>query len=164
MADLSTVYTLNCGGGGTILFNSGTLFQGSTDDLFWIATIRGLDGPNGRVPFDNVPFGDGGLIHRSFKGPRRPRFEGSLIVQSVDWGSSLCQQALNAMEEDLNTALDSIFAPTSGTLSWTPAGGAAKSLTVFYDAAEAPLDIQPTDNYALRSFTFGLISAAADPS
>lgn len=163
MADLSCIYTLTTGGG-NISFNQGTLFQGSLDDLFWISTIRGLDGPNGRVPFDNVPFGDGGLIHRSFKGPRRPRFEGDLIVQSVDWASSLCQQALNDMEFDLNAALNSILAPTSGTLSWTPAGQAAKTLTVFYDAQDAPLDIQPTNNYALRSFTFGLISAAADPT
>ena len=160
MANLSCVYTLNCGGGGTVYLNNGTLW---VDDVLWLSNVRGLDGPTGRVPFDNVPFGDGGLIHHSFKGPRRPRFEGDLIVGQDAWGTSLCDTRLYSMESSLNTALNSILAPTSGTLSWNPGTG-SKSLTVFYDAQEAPLDIQPGNGFATRAFSFGLISAAADPS
>ena len=160
MANLSCVYTLNCGGGGTVQFNSGTLW---INDVYWLSAVRGLDGPTGRVPFDNVPFGDGGLIHRSFKGPRRPRFEGDLIVGQDAWGSADCDDRLYDLEAALNAALDSILAPTSGSLSWDPGTGSV-SLTVFYDAQDAPLDIQPGNGFATRSFSFGLISAAPDPA
>lgn len=157
MADPSCIYTLNCGGGGTIVFNDGDFGHGSIDDLYWIAVVHGLDGPTLRVPTDDVPFGHGGYIHRTWKGPRHPVFEGSLVVQSV--GQDQCQEVFNDMELALNTALDSILAPTSGTLSWTPAGDSPHSLAVFY---EVPLDVEPTEGYQLRSFSFGLFSTDAD--
>jgi hypothetical protein len=157
MADLACTYTLSTGSG-TIVLNQGTLGGGSTDDLYWVTAIHGLDGPTLRTPIDDVPFGDGGLIHKFWKGPRHPAFEGSLIVQSVPIGSGACQEALNDMEDALNAALGTII-QTAGTLSWTPAGGGAHSISVFY---EIPLDIQPQDNFALRSFSFGLVSASAN--
>jgi hypothetical protein len=154
MADYSCEYELDCGAGGTITFNDGTLGNGSADDLYWISTLHGLDGPTLRVPVDDVPFGDGGIVHRSWMGPRHPVLEGNLIVQSVGLGG--CQARLNEMEEALRLALDEILAPTAGTLTWTPTDlGITYSLEVFY---EVPLDVQPTDNYLLRSFNFGLIS------
>lgn len=159
MANISCTYTLTTGGG-TVTFNGGTLWE---DDVYWLSNVGGLDGPTGRVPFDNVPFGDGGLIHRSFKGPRRPRFEGDLIPGQGVWDTSDCDGVLYGLEAALNLALNSILAPTSGTLSWDPGTGAL-SLTVFYDAQEAPLAITPNNNFATRSFSFGLISAAADPA
>lgn len=158
MADYTTTYTLSTGAG-TITFNNGQLGGGSLDDLYWISVIHGLDGPSLRVPVDDVPFGHGGRVRRSWKGPRHPLFEGSLIVQSVPFGSSSCQEILNGMENDLNAALDSILAPTNGTLTWTPTGLGPISLSVFY---EVPLDIQPENNYVTRSFTFGLVSEDAD--
>jgi hypothetical protein len=157
MADYSTIYTLTTPGG-TILFNNGQLGGGSRDDLYWIANIQGLDGPTLRVPIDDVPFGHGGIVHRSWKGPRHPIFEGSLIVQSLPFGAA-CQEVLNDMEAALNAALNSILAPASGTLSWTPAGGSPKALTVFYEVA---LDIEPENGYVTRSFNFGLVSESAD--
>lgn len=60
----------------------------------------------------------------------------------------------------LQTALASIIT-TAGTLSWTPQGQAAKSLSVYN---EVGLDIRYTDDYLLSNFSFGLVSAAADPS
>lgn len=158
MADYSCVYTLTTAGG-PIAFNQGTLGNGSTDNLYWISTIHGLDGPSIRAPVDDVPFGDGGIVHRFWKGPRHIVFEGSLIIQEVGFGAA-CQGFLNELEADLNDALDSIL-QTNGTLSWTPEGGSSTSIPVRY---EVPLDIQPTDNYVLRSFSFGLVSANADPS
>lgn len=158
MADYTTTYTLVTAAG-TVIFNDGQLGGGSLDDLYWISTIHGLDGPTLRVPIDDVPFGDGGVVHRSWKGPRHPIFEGSLIVQSVPFGSSGCQEVLNGMEEDLRLVLDSILAPTSGTLSWTPTGGSLHTLDVFYEVA---VDFQPENNYVTRSFSFGLISESAD--
>jgi len=158
MANLSTPYTLT--GSTTVIFNNGTVFGGSTDDLFWIQAIHGLDGPTLRTPTDDVPYGDGGLIHKFWKGPRHVAFEGVLIVQSVPFGSSACEDALDALEADLNYCLDSIIQST-GTLAWTSSVYGALSLSVVY---EIPLDVQPVDNFALRSFSFGLISAQADPS
>lgn len=158
MADYSCVYTLSTGGG-TIAFNQGTLGSGSLDNLYWISVIHGLDGPSIRAPIDDVPFGDGGIVHRFWKGPRHIGLEGSLVIQEVPFGS-ICQEFLNELEADLNTALDSIL-QTNGTLSWTPTGGSATSIPVRY---EVPLDIQPTENYALRSFSFGLVSEDADPT
>lgn len=155
MADYSTIYTL--AGTGSIVFNSGTLFQGSTTDLYWIANIRGLDGPAIRAPVDDVPYGDGGIIHKFWKGPRRVAIEGHLIVQSV--AQADCQAVFNDMEDDLNGVLDSIIQST-GTLIWTPAGGTSQMLFV---RNEIGVEYQPTDNYRLRSFTFGLVSEEADP-
>jgi len=156
MADYSCVYELECPGG-TIMFNDGEFSFGSLDDLYWIATINGLDGPTLRVPQDDVPFGDGGIVHRSWMGPRHLILEGSLVVQSV--GQAGCQERFNELEEDLRVALDSILAPNFGSLIWTPTGGTESSLTVYY---EISLDIQPTENYHLRSFNFGLVSESAD--
>ena len=158
MADYSTTYTLTTPGG-TIVFNDGQLGGGSKDNLYWIANIQGLDGPTLRVPSEDVPFGHGGIVHRSWKGPRHPILEGSLIVQAVPFGHPGCQAILNEMEDNLRVALDSILAPTGGTLAWTPTGQSAKSLTVFYEVA---LDIEPENGYVTRSFNFGLISESAD--
>ena len=158
MADYAAIYSI-ASSGGTLLLNNGTLGHGSIDDLYWISTIHGLDGPTLRVPQDDVPFGHGGLVHRSWKGPRHPVFEGSLIVQSVSPGQ--CQAVLDDMETAFNAVLDAMLAPNTGTMTWTTAAGNSFSLTVYYEVA---LDIQPTENYALRSFNFGLVSPAADPS
>lgn len=158
MADYSCQYDITSSGG-TLSLNDGELGHGSLDDLYWIATIHGLDGPTLRVPQDDVPFGHGGLVHRSWKGPRHPIFEGSLVVQSV--GLSECQEVLDDMEADMNAVLDAMLAPNTGTMTWTTAAGDSFSLTVYY---EVSLDIQPTENYRLRSFNFGMVSPAADPT
>lgn len=155
MARLSAIYTLTTPGP-DILFNNGSFGRGSLDDLYWIDTVHGLDGPTLRVPQDDVPFGHGGLVHRSWKGPRHPVIEGRLIVQSVGLGQ--CEDVLDTMEANLRQALDSILAPTSGTLAWSDFVG-AHSLTVFY---ERTLEFQPADNYRTRSFDFGLVSTSAD--
>jgi hypothetical protein len=159
VADLSCTYTYTTPGG-TITFNNGDLGDGT--DKFWIQKITGLDGALVRAPIDNVPFGDGSLIHTFRKAGRRPLLEGVLIVESVQpWGPD-CQEALNAMEADFRTAVNSNIA-ASGTLAWTPAGQGAQSLTV-YHLGEPPLDFPPEANYALRSFILSLVSPAADPS
>jgi hypothetical protein len=63
------------------------------------------------------------------------------------------------MEENLIDALESIRAGVGdGTLSWTPGGLAARSLTV---NSEVPVEFSATDDYHLKHFTFGLV--AADP-
>ena len=153
MADLIVEYTLTTPGP-DIVFNDGAL--GDLVDKYWIDAIQGLDGPAIRAPVDLVPFGDGGIIHTFRKGPRRVIIEGMLLLDPPTYED--CQARRNTLAFNLQDALASIIA-ASGTLSWTPTGGAAESLTVFN---EIPLNITYTDNFLVSRFSFGLISAAAD--
>lgn len=156
MADLSTEYTLT-GGGGNITFNDGLLGDGQ--DKYWISNINGLDGPVIRAPVDLVPFGDGGIVHTFWKGPRRVVIDGMLLIESSN-SQGDCQLLRNDLAADLVDCLDGILT-SAGTLSWTPAGQSGQSLSVFY---EVGLSITYSDNYAVANFSFGLVSAAADPS
>lgn len=152
MADYSATYTL-----GAITFNNGVFGHGSSDDLYWIDDIHGLDGPTLRFTADDVAFGDGGRAHRTFKGPRHPIIDGRLIVQSVGPGN--CQAVFNAMEKALRDMLETILAPASGTLAWTAPGDGAHALTVHY---ERELAISPADDYRTRHFDFGLFSPSGN--
>ena len=156
VADLSCEYTLTTGGG-TVTFNDGVLGDGA--DKYWLSSINGLDGPVIRAPVDLVPFGDGGIVHTFRKGPRRPVFDGMLLIESSR-SQSVCQARRNTLVAALETALNSILT-TTGTLTWTPDGQAARSLAVFY---EVGLSVSYSDNYAVANFSFGLVSEAADPS
>jgi hypothetical protein len=155
MADIQTGYTLTTSGG-TINFNQGTLGDGT--DKYWLTAIRGLDGPSIRAPVDPVPFGNGGLVHTFWKGPRRVIMEGIYLIESST-SQGDCQLLRNTLHFALLSALASIIT-TSGTLAWTAAGQAALSLPVFN---EVPLDAPYSDNYTVQNFSFGLISEDADP-
>lgn len=153
MADLTVEYVLTTPGG-TITFNDGEVGDGT--DKFWIQAIQGLDGPAIRAPVDPVPFGDGGLVHVFWKGPRRVTIDGVLLIESpVD-----CQERRNVLSQALMDALDSIIQAT-GSLAWTPVGLSALSLSV---TNEIPLNITYSDNFMLSNFSFGLVSESADPS
>ncbi len=156
MADVSTEYLLTTSGG-NITFNDGTLGDGM--DKYWLTSVNGLDGPVIRAPVDVVPFGDGGLIHTFWKGPRRVVLDGMLLIESST-SQALCQTLRNDLAADLEAALASII-QAAGTLAWTAAGQSSQSLSVFN---EIGLSINYSDNYAVANFSFGLISAAADPS
>ena len=155
MADLVTTYTYATSGG-TIVFNNGSLGDGT--DKFWLQNVSGLDGPNVRAPIDPRPQTNGFLLHDFFMAGREPVLDGVLIVESVPLNSSECQTALNVMEASLRAAVESNVA-ASATLSWTPSGQAAASLTVYHHA-QPRLDITPVENYHLRQFVFGLVSAS----
>jgi hypothetical protein len=156
MADLIVTYTLTTPGP-DITFNSGTLGDGT--DKYWIQTIQGLDGPQIRAPVDPVPFGDGGIVHTFWKGPRRVLFDGILLLDPSNCVDA--QERWNILTNNLKAALASIIA-ADGTLSWDETGAVgSQSLTV---RNEVPLDTRPTDNYYSRTFSFGLISEAADPA
>lgn len=154
MADVVAAYTLATPGG-TIIFNNGTL--GDATNKYWLTTVQGLDGPAIRAPVDLVPFGDGAILHTFRKGGRRPLFDGTLLIES-NMSQSVCQLIRNQLAEALRLALNSIIA-ANGTLTWTPAGFALRTLTV---RNEIPLDIRYEDDYRKATFSFGLISAAAE--
>jgi hypothetical protein len=156
MADITTSYVLTTPGP-DITFNAGTLGDGT--DKYWLANINGLDGPAIRAPVDLVPFGDGGIVHTFRKGPRRVTFDGWLMIESST-SQADCQELRNDLAFELQSALESIIDAT-GTLAWTPAGQAAQSLTVYN---EIPVTFPYTDGYMVQTFSFGLISEAAEPS
>ncbi len=157
MADLNTVYSLATPGG-TVTFNSGDLYDGT--DKFWIQEISGLDGIDVRAPIDNVPFGHGGILHAFWRAPRTLSLDGVLLVESVPFSSSTCPALLNTMEATLRAAVDSLIT-ASGTLTWTPAGQGSQSLIVYHHG-QPRLDFRAVENYALRQFVFGLVSASPD--
>jgi hypothetical protein len=155
MADLTVEYTLTTPGP-DITFNDGALGDGV--DKYWISAIQGLDGPDIRAPVDPVPFGDGGLVHTFWLGPRRVIFDGMLLLDPSTYED--CQLRRNNLAFELQNALLSIV-NTAGTLTWTAVGQAAASLSVFN---EVKLNITYSDNYMVSNFSFGLISADALPS
>lgn len=153
MPDLAVEYTLVTPAG-TVVFNDNAV------DQFYITNIpEGMSGAPLRTPMDPVAFGDGGNSYNFWKGARHIIFEGIFLVTSTPPCDAMVA-IWNQMEDDLETALSSIAAldTDTGTLTWTPTGLAARSLTVRHDV---PLDVQPDQNYAVRTFTFGLV--ADDP-
>lgn len=150
MADIATIYTLTTPGG-TINFNQGDL--GDSTDKFWLTSIRGLDMPAIRNPTDPVPFGDGLLKHTFWWSGFRVIFDGMLLIETP----LNCMARRNALSDDLKAALNSIL-NTAGTLTWTPAGGAGESLSVYL---EVPLETPYSDNYTVQNFSFGLVSEAS---
>jgi hypothetical protein len=150
MADVGVAYTLATPGG-TVFFNDGAL------DQFYITEVRGLAAPSLRTPMDNIPLGDGGLIHDFYKGPRHIGVEGILLIQSTRLQDDIVV-ARNDMEEELEVALESILR-ADGTLTYTPQGASARSYTVRY---EVGLEFSHTDNYLTDAFTFGLVAGEPD--
>jgi hypothetical protein len=137
--------------GGTITFNS------DASDQFYLTEVSGLDGVPLRTPVDPVPFGDGGIVHDFWEGPRHVLMEGVLLIESTRIQNSILT-IRNDMEEDLRVALASIKRD-DGTLAWTPLGQSSRTLTV---RNEVQLEMRHIENYLLRSFTFGLIAAEPD--
>ncbi len=157
MADVTTTYTLTTPDG-TIVFNDGALGDGT--DKYWLTT-----GPQGlrsalRTPYDVVPFGDGGTSYTTRRAPMFPIFDGLYLIESSR-SQADCQMLRNDMAVALETALDSILSPATGTLAWTPIGQTALSLPVSYWVT---LDDPYGDNFATQSFTFGLYSNDPYPS
>jgi len=150
MADIGVQYVLTTPVL-TLTFNDGTA------DQFYITEIRGLGAPALRTPMDNVPLGDGGLIHDFWKGPRHIAIEGIFLIQSTRVMDSIVV-IRNDMEEDLTDALESILR-ADGTLSYTPQGDSARTFTVRY---EVGVEFVHTDNYLTDSFSFGLVAGEPD--
>lgn len=155
MADLTVPYVVSTPAGDFTL-NGGALK--TTEDLYWIQSIQGLDGAPIRAPVDNFAFGDGAHIHTFWKGPRRVTFDGVILIQSLPIGSA-CQEALNVMEEDMRAKLESTLADDFGVLTWTPLGMSERTLEF---RCETIGDFAPVEDYALRSFSFGIVSDASD--
>lgn len=122
---------------------------GSGDEYLLDPTqCHGLDGAPLRVPVDDRPQTDGGIVFDGHKGPRHIFIAGLLLCRT---GTVV---ARNTMEDNLRTALEDILA-ADGSLTWTPSGGSSRTLEV---RCEIPLE---TTGGWLKQFSFGLV--AADP-
>ena len=124
MADVGVSYVLTTPGP-DITFNNGSA------DQFYITEIRGLGAPALRTPIDNVPLGDGGLVHDFWKGPRHIGIEGIFLITSTRIMNSIVV-IRNDMEFILTDALESILR-ADGTLAYTPQGEGARTYTVRYE-------------------------------
>lgn len=149
MADVGVTYTLTTGGG-TVVFNDGSA------DQIYITEIQGLGGAPIRAPIDPVPYGDGGIVHSFWKGPRHVIVDGIFLITSTRVQDSVVQ-IRNDFEEDLRIALESCLS-ADATFTWTPQGQPERTLTVRNDV---PVDFAHGENYLLVTFSFGLV--AADP-
>jgi hypothetical protein len=144
---------------GTITFNHTGLdrFNSYGEDEFYIGDeIDGLDGAPLRIPTDNRPNTDGGLVHGRLEGPRVLTIPGVIIIRSTrNSNSNATGIARNLMEQYLKAALKSIER-ADGTLTWTPRGLSEHQLIV--RAHDPPVGFT---GIQWRLFNFGLI--AADP-
>lgn len=155
MADVGVVYTLTTPGP-DITFNQFTV-PFNRKDQYYITEIRGLESPALRTPVDNVPLGDGGLVHDFWKGPRHIEVEGVIMVGSTPIEDNIVV-IRNDMTDDLIDALESILR-ADGSLAYSPQGAGTRTYTVRY---EVGLQTTHVDNYQSLQFSFGLIAAEPD--
>jgi len=148
MADVGVSYEL--AGSSTVTFNDGSA------DQFYITEITGLGGPPVRAPIDDMPYGDGGLVHTFWKGPRHLIVDGIFLITST-WKMDDIVVIRNDFEEDLRVCLESIIT-ADGTLTWQPQGQLERSLVVRHDVQ---LEYVHDQDYRVVAFHFGLV--AADP-
>lgn len=154
MADTCCIYTF---GGLTINAAAGDCLF--TD--FEEGQILGLDGAPIRKQIDPQGQSEGGIVHPGFLGARVITFQGKVLIRSVPEGASALTYAaaVNVVEAAATAALEAqLNAATS--LSWTPSGGAARSISCTYGVAGG--EFQPSGNMVDRRFSFQLV--AADPT
>jgi len=156
MADIAVAHVLTTPSE-TVLFNDGAQ-SASGHDMIFITHTPGLVQTTLRVPQDDVPFGDGGLVHNSWKGARHFIVEGLFIVNSTRKGNDIVE-IRNQFEEDLRLALDDILAPAVGSWVWTPQGQPERTLAVHVEVA---LDCPHPDDYLIQTFSFGLVCPDPD--
>jgi hypothetical protein len=132
-------------------------FNDDSDDQVYIVNIGGLGMPQLRTPIDNVPFGDGGLVHDFWEGPRHLIIDGLFLITSTAVMDDIVV-IRNDFEDDLITALTSIER-ADGTLTWTPQGQSQRQLTVRCDV---PVDFAHDANWTVETFAFGLVAANPD--
>jgi hypothetical protein len=122
--------------------------------------VTGLDGAPIRAEIDDQGQSNGGIVHPKFFAARVITFKGFCHIQSVPVEMNTAYySALNALEASVISALEGILNSPS-TLSWTPSGSAAKSISVTYGNAGG--HIQFGGSMLEKTFEFTLV--AADPT
>jgi hypothetical protein len=123
-------------------------------------SISGLDGKPIRAQIDPKGQTDGGIVHTKRYGPRIIVFNGKIAVDDgLDPGSTIWREAVNDLQAATISALEAKL-NTADTLSWTPQGSTAHSISCTYGNEGG--EVQFGSNMLLPTFQFTLV--AADPT
>lgn len=121
--------------------------------------ITGLDGAPVRSQVDLLAVTNGGIVHTKYYGPRIITFAGEVHIQSVtDAMTTAYLTAMNTLEANVITALQGIL-NTPSTLSWTPTGLSARSISVTYGVPGQEIQFQGPMLPGERTFSFSLVAA-----
>lgn len=125
--------------------------------------ITGLDGAPVRSQVDNLGQTNGGIVFPKFLGPRVITFSGEVHIQSVSWteNNTAWMTAVNTLEAAVVSALEGIL-NSATSLSWTPTGLAARSISVTYGVPGQEIQFSGAMLPGDRKFSFSVI--AANPS
>jgi hypothetical protein len=120
--------------------------------------ILGLDGAPVRSQVDLLGQTNGGIVHPKFLGPRIITFAGEVHIQTVtDAASTAFAAAINTLEAAVISALEGIL-NTPSTLSWTPTGLGARSISVSYGVPGQEIQFQGPMLPGERTFSFSLVA------
>lgn len=145
MAEFSAIYTLTTPANDPV-------FNAASGDTYILTAIRGLDGAPIRAPVDDAPQTDGGIVHPFRLGPRHVTAEGFILIRSAATEAAFVT-ARNTLESALIAALEAIR-NADGTLTWTPTGGAGKTLSTLRH--DSPCEFSGA---WIKTFVFGLVAA-----
>ena len=157
--DLATDLFLNQGG------TSGTATTIRT------TAIRGLDGRPVRRTIWPQGASDGGILGTGRFGPRLITFEGEIWVYqsgelltpadaATNGSMAFYLEAVNDLVDAWVAGLEAVI-NSNFTLSWTPTGGAADSLTVRYGFEGAEFQSVPPASFdEWTTVSFGLVAAS----
>lgn len=121
--------------------------------------VTGLDGAPVRSQVDPRGQTAGGIVHPKLLGARIITFKGFVHIQSVEPDERIPYlTAINALEAAVVSALEGILNSAS-TLSWTPTGAAARSISVTYGVPGQEIQFTGEMLPGERTFSFGLIAA-----
>ena len=165
--DLCVQYTLDLA---TDLFLNQGGTSGTTTTIRTTA-IRGLDGRPIRRTIWPQGASDGGILGTGRFGPRLITFEGEIwVYQSGELLTPADAAKNNSMAFYLNAVNDLVDAFVAGlegsinsnfTLSWTPTGGGADSLTVRYWFEGSEFQSVPSPTLSeWTTCSFGLVAAS----
>ena len=121
--------------------------------------IVGLDGAPIRSQVDLFAGTSGGIVHTKLFAPRVIQFAGDVHIQSVDSPADPAWLvAVNTLEATVISALEGIL-NTPSTLSWTPTGLSARSISVTYGTEGGEIQFFGPMLPGERQFSFSLIAA-----
>jgi len=112
-----------------------------------------------RSQVDLLAVTNGGIVHTKYYGPRIITFAGEVHIQSVtDAMTTAYVTAINTLEAAVITALQGIL-NTPSTLSWTPTGLSAHSISVTYGVPGQEIQFLGPMLPGERTFSFSLVAA-----
>lgn len=124
--------------------------------------ITGLDGAPIRAEIDDQGQSDGGIVHSKFYAARIITFSGEILIQSVEFDDRTAYlTAINNLEAAVISALQGQL-NSAASLTWTPTGGSAKSISCTYGTQGGEIQFSGQMLPGERKFTFTLV--AADPT